>query len=161
MARGTGHRLTFSAIERICSHLVDGMGLRKALAAENWKSPSAFYAYLRGSEKAREAYKQAIQMRAELWAEELVDIADDGSRDTRIEEHNGKQVKVVDHDHIRRSVLRVDTRKWIISKHLPKTYGDKTQVDHNIKGEVEHKHTLCPRSEEIFAKLAGGSNDPA
>jgi len=34
----------------------------------------------------------------------------------------------VDHEHIQRARLRVDTRKWILSKMLPKVYGDKFQV---------------------------------
>jgi hypothetical protein len=31
-------------------------------------------------------------------------------------------------EHIQRSRVRIDTRKWMLSKMLPKSYGDKTEV---------------------------------
>lgn len=74
----------------------------------------------KGLEEFRAQYAQAREDRAHLWAEEIVDIADDGSNDYY--ERDGEQV--VDHENIQRSRLRVDTRKWILSKLLPKEYGD-------------------------------------
>ena len=60
-----------------------------------------------------------------LLADEILEIADDSNRDL-IERADG--VLTVDHEHIQRARLRVDTRKWILSKMLPKVYGDKFQV---------------------------------
>jgi hypothetical protein len=34
---------------------------------------------------------------------------------------------------IARSRLRIDTRKWMLSKMLPKIYGDKVTVDSNVE----------------------------
>jgi hypothetical protein len=31
-------------------------------------------------------------------------------------------------EHIQRSRVRIDTRKWLLSKMLPKVYGDKSEV---------------------------------
>ena len=31
-------------------------------------------------------------------------------------------------EHIQRSRVRIDTRKWLLSKMLPKVYGDKAEV---------------------------------
>ena len=42
---------------------------------------------------------------------------------------SGEAVQVVNSEHIQRSRLRVDTRKWVASKLLPKRYGDKQEVD--------------------------------
>lgn len=39
-------------------------------------------------------------------------------------------IAMVDGDHIQRSRLRVDTRKWLLSKVLPKVYGDKSTTTH-------------------------------
>jgi hypothetical protein len=56
---------------------------------------------------------------------ELLSIADDGSNDTYvIDEETG--ATAVNHDVINRSRLRVDTRKWLMSKLAPKKYGDRT-----------------------------------
>jgi hypothetical protein len=38
---------------------------------------------------------------------------------------DGEPVLAVDHDHIQRSRLRVDTRKWLLSEMSPKVYGDR------------------------------------
>lgn len=58
----------------------------------------------------------------EAMAEEILEIADDGLNDFK--QVDGRQV--VDQENINRSRLRVDTRKWLMSKLAPKKYGDRT-----------------------------------
>jgi hypothetical protein len=48
-------------------------------------------------------------------------IADDPTGDYR--EEDGK--KIPDYENVQRARLRVDTRKWMAGKLLPKVYGDK------------------------------------
>lgn len=80
-------------------------------------------------------------MQAELLADELLSIADDGRNDTyEVTEGEEKSIRT-DHDVINRSRLRVDTRKWYLSKVLPKIYGDK--VDMNLTGEVSIKRVVA------------------
>lgn len=69
-----------------------------------------------------ERYRKAKEVRAEMLADEIMDIADDSTNDF-IETENGK---AIDYEHINRSRLRVDSRKWYASKILQKQYGDKT-----------------------------------
>lgn len=79
-------------------------------------------------------------MQAELLADELFTIADDGSNDTIVvDEETGSTA--TNHDVINRSRLRVDTRKWYLSKVLPKIYGDKLDVNHG--GEVAIKRVVA------------------
>lgn len=59
---------------------------------------------------------------ADVWFEEIVDIADDSSRDM-VERPDGS--KALDSEHVQRSKLRVDARKWAASKLAPKKYGDR------------------------------------
>jgi hypothetical protein len=56
----------------------------------------------------------------------------------------GKTIKVVDETAISRSRLQVDTRKWMLSKMLPKIYGDKIEVGGKDGGpiQVEHSHAF-------------------
>jgi hypothetical protein len=77
-----------------------------------------------------ERYARAKEIAAHMLAEEIAEIADDGSRDYTVTE-DGREIP--DHDHINRSKLRVDSRKWLLSKLLPKKYGDK--VDLNLGGQ--------------------------
>ena len=70
-------------------------------------------------------YARAREIQAEIRADELLDIADDATNDYMAREaKSGKTFIVADHENIQRSKLRVDTRKWIAAKLLPKKYGD-------------------------------------
>lgn len=73
----------------------------------------------------REQYARARELQADKLAEEILAIADDGSNDTYKDEDG---LPRVDHDHIARSRLRVDSRKWLAGKLAPKKYGDKLAV---------------------------------
>lgn len=76
-------------------------------------------------------YARAKEHQCDLMAEELIEISDDDSLDMAFTEE-GKQY--IDKEHINRSRLRVDTRKWILCKLKPKKYGEKIGVEHS--GEV-------------------------
>ena len=70
-------------------------------------------------------YAHARNSQADHFAEEILEIADDGSNDYMTRKQGDIEVEVVNHDHIARSRLRVDARKWLMSKMAPKKYGDK------------------------------------
>lgn len=80
-------------------------------------------------------YTRARMLQAERWAEEVLEIADDSSRDVAENDHGDN---VTNHENIQRSRLRVDSRKWLLSKVLPKIYGDKLDLVHQggVKLEV-------------------------
>jgi len=81
----------------------------------------------------QEQYARAKEEMAEHFAEEILEIADDGSNDwIERELETGNVINVANHEHIARSRLRVDTRKWLMSKLLPKKYGEKLDVDTHI-----------------------------
>lgn len=73
-------------------------------------------------EEFRTLYAQAKEDQAELLAEEIIEIADDSARDEIITE-DGRSIE--NREFINRSRLRVDARKWVAAKLLPKKYGDK------------------------------------
>lgn len=75
-------------------------------------------------------YARARQLLAERKFEEIEEVAKDGSQDY-IEDFDkdGKPFERVNHEHIARSRLIVDTLKWQASKLAPKQYGDKVQAE--------------------------------
>jgi len=85
-----------------------------------------------------EKYARARLAQADVLAEDCVDIADDSSQDTIIDPETGQPR--CDHEWLARSRLRLDTRKWLAAKFLPKLYGDRQQVDTNIT--INHEDTL-------------------
>ena len=76
---------------------------------------------------------QTAYRRAEEVFEEILDIADDGTNDWM--ERNGKDGEtgdtVLNGEHVQRSRLRIDARKWALSKMIPKKYGDKIDTSGN------------------------------
>lgn len=78
-------------------------------------------------------YTRAVQIRAMGWAEEIIEISDDGSSDTYIDPATGQER--VNNEVIARSRLRTDSRKWMLSKVLPKIYGDKLDLNHGVQPE--------------------------
>ncbi len=79
------------------------------------------------ADERADAYARAREAGWKAIADECLSISDDGSNDTYTDE-DGK-VRT-DHDVIARSKLRVDTRKWMLSKMLPKVYGDAVKMQH-------------------------------
>ena len=75
-----------------------------------------------------EMYYAARQKQMNLIIEEVIDIADDTSKDTIVKEgRDGNPSEYQNAEWINRSRLRVDTRKWMATKLLPKIYGEKSE----------------------------------
>ena len=74
----------------------------------------------------RDMYIKAKQDQADYMVEEMLEISDDSSKDTitRIGK-DGQEYEVCNSEYVNRSRLRVETRKWIASKLLPKVYGER------------------------------------
>jgi hypothetical protein len=72
-------------------------------------------------------------------ADELIDIADDGRNDWMARPGNATIGYELNGEHVQRSRLRSDTRKWLLSKCLPKVYGDKINADVSVDGGVTIK----------------------
>lgn len=78
-------------------------------------------------------YATAREIGYQSMADELLDIADDSSGDVSSDEDGNKKFNG---EFASRSRLRVDTRKWLLSKALPKVYGDKLDIDQRTTHEV-------------------------
>lgn len=72
-------------------------------------------------------YATAREIGYQSMADELLDIADDSSGDVQSDEDGNKKFNG---EFASRSRLRVDTRKWLLSKALPKVYGEKVVQEH-------------------------------
>lgn len=116
--------------DRLCEQLAEGKSLRKVCQADDMPSLSTVFRWLRVHPEFQQQYVRAKEEAADLFADEIVEIADDASGDFI----PGKDGPVLDSEHVQRSKLRIDARKWIASKLKPKKYGDKLEVDN--KGEL-------------------------
>jgi len=109
----------------ICDRLIGGESLRKICLDEGMPSAALVCKWLGQNEAFREQYAHARDAQADTLADEILDIADDGSNDYMNDEERGE---VYNGDAVQRSKLRVDARKWIAAKLKPKKYGDRIDV---------------------------------
>ena len=86
--------------------------------------------WLANNEAFRKQYAYAREAQAEALFDESIDIADDGSNDYVTKKRpDGSEFEAFDHEHVQRSRLRIDTRKWMVAKLAPKKYGDKAEPE--------------------------------
>lgn len=76
-------------------------------------------------------YVRAREEQWELWSDELIDISDDARNDW-MEKHVGREetITVLNKEAVDRSKLRVDSRKWLLTKLDRNTFGDKIEQTH-------------------------------
>lgn len=143
--------------ERICELVaIHDMGLTR-LTAEFPDLPdkSNINRWRRKYEDFRAKYAQAKCQQLEFMTEDILEIADDGKNDWM--EHYDKNNECiswrVNGEHIQRSRVRIDTRKWLASKLAPKIYGDAlTQESNNTLHDdvVKRKHALDEKNKKEF-----------
>lgn len=133
---GRPSKKTPELLKAICDGISIGKSAR-AMCVEVGINQDTLWSWLNQDKAFSEHYARAKEDCADYLAAEIVEIADDGSRDYKVDAE-GREV--VDHDHIARARLRVDARKWYASKLAPKKYGDKTVLagddDAPLKMEV-------------------------
>ena len=110
--------------DRLCAELAMGRSLRSVCEADDMPSAVTVFAWMRTNEEFLKQYARAKEESADAMSDEILDIADDGTNDWVLRRGG----YVVDREATERSKLRVDTRKWIMSKMKPKKYGDKLDV---------------------------------
>lgn len=110
----------------ICSEIAAGRSLRSICEADEMPDKSTVFRWLSKHEVFRDQYARAQEDRAAAMAEDIIEIAD---------QYDPAQDKI-DVDHIQRAKLRIDARKWLMSKMAPKRYGDKQQIDQTNTHEV-------------------------
>lgn len=121
--------------DRICAELAEGNSMRTVCSADDMPDTSTVFRWLRTNEQFRNQYARAKEESSDAMAEELLDIVDDGTNDWM--EYNDKDGNNIgwklNGEHVQRSRLRADTRKWLMAKMKPKKYGDKIDMTTNGK----------------------------
>lgn len=121
------------AVEIILYEMMEnGKSIRAILTnADRDVLPShvTFINWLSKDDELVKQYARANEIRSDILFDEMFNIADNSAYDT-IETEKGE---VCNHEYINRSRLRIDTRKWALSKMNPKKYGE--QIDITTKGD--------------------------
>jgi hypothetical protein len=130
--RGRPRALTKQLQDEVCERIAKGETLRQISASEHMPTSETIRMEAVRSADFAAKYARAREAQLDRWEDELIEIADDGTNDWQERENaDGSKFTVADRDHIARSKLRSDTRKWIMSKRLPKKYGDRIMQEHS------------------------------
>lgn len=114
---------------RICDLLATGVSVAKICKAKDMPHETTVYGWLYQHPEFLAQYRGARIAGCERIADELFAIVDDGSNDwIKRKTAAGKDEIVADHEHISRSRLRFDARRWYLSRLVPKVFGDRVEL---------------------------------
>jgi hypothetical protein len=105
--------------ERVIEDVYRGRSLQ-SLIQDDFRliSYEDFLRWVRRDPERHERFKEAQEMRTEFLAGEILEIAD-----------GVEAVDPTSNDTVNRDKLRIDTRKWLMSAHNKKRYGEVKQVE--------------------------------
>ena len=133
--RGRPTSFTQEIADTICERLMHGETLRQIVLDEAMPHRATVHRWLATNETFRDQYAQAREYQADTIFDEMFDIADDGSNDWMLRKQGDDEIEVINHEHIQRSRLRIDTRKWALARMAPKKYGEK--IETTLKGDSD------------------------
>lgn len=114
--------------DEICRRISLGESLISICKSEGMPDKSTVLYWLFSEAEFHAQYARAREAQAEHYLDEIIAISDDSVLDTEIDPETGAER--TNHEVVARAKLRVDTRKWAMSKMAPKKYGDKIQNEH-------------------------------
>ena len=132
--RGRPSRYTQALADEICRRLANGESLRSICRDEAYPSEAAVRGWVVDDHEDFAAqYARARDIGLDVMADEILEISDDGSNDYMERQGEKSEGWQLNGEHVQRSRLCVDTRKWMLSKLAPKRYGDRLDLKHTGK----------------------------
>ncbi len=114
--------------QEICDVIASSSKGTKRLCTDNphWPCQDTLFTWLKRYPEFSEQYAQAKICQIELLVDEILEISDDASQDQYVNELGAL---VPNPPAINRARLKVDTRKWLACKLVPKVYGNKIDIE--------------------------------
>ena len=133
-SEGKGGRPTIFTEEladTICKRISEGNSLRTVCADEEMPVRQTIYNWFASNERFLDQYMRAREEQADYFAEEMIDIADNANNDymERLDKDDQSIGWRENGEYVRRSQIRIETRKWLMARMAPKKYGDVKQIE--------------------------------
>ena len=109
----------------IIEQIEGGKSVKSILDQDGYPSRSSFYNWLNENPERIELYKAATEIRADGVFDDMLEIADDRSKDTFLDAQGNRQQNMTA---VNRSRLQLDTRKWVLGRMNPKKYSEKLDI---------------------------------
>lgn len=131
-------RFSQEKFDEICELLAAGSNLRQIERMAEMPSANSILEWKERTPELNSQYTRARESGYTLMADDIVAISDE---------------PVIDNDHLTRNRQRVDSRKWLLSKCLPKIYGDKQHVEGKFTVDWAQ---VCQEAADKWKKEEGG-----
>ena len=156
--------MTDELFDEVCERMVAGESVRTICKDDHMPAISTMMKILNTNPDRSAQYARAMQMRADAMFEEILDIADDGTNDFMLRNADDPTSVVLNGEHIQRSRLRVDSRKWALGRMNPKKYGEKTFIGGVDDAPIKVQNTidvsnLSIEELEMLEKVFGATDD--
>ena len=149
-----GHStFTQKIADKICEQMASGISLREVCRGEGMPPEATVRNWVVSDVLGfATQYARAREEQAHAMAEEILVIADDARNDWMERNSGGVELNA---EHVQRSRLRMDARRWLASKILPKQYADR--VDTNVSGDLTVHKIISdtPMTKEDWAAMHG------
>lgn len=137
VGRGRPTDYTDDLAAEFCSRIADGRSMRTVCRADDMPERTTIFRWIAKYPIFCDQYTRACADRAEAFAEDIIDIADDGTNDymeIKDADGNGTGAYRLNGEAIQRSKLRMEARQWYNGKVKPKKYGN--QIDITSGGQA-------------------------
>jgi hypothetical protein len=124
MAGGRPAKYGAETRAEICKRIASGESLTAICKDEHMPAKHHVLDWLFDEPEFSTQYARAREAQAEHYLDEIIEISDDSMLDTEMGEDG---IERTNHEVVARARLRVDTRKWAMSKLAPKKYGDRIE----------------------------------
>lgn len=152
---GQPTKYTKSLGDNICAELALGKSLRTVCKNPAYPCVATIFNWFSVHSEFLEQYTRAKEESADALTDEMLDIADDAKNDWM--ENIGSDGQgggyKLNGEHVTRSRLRIETRKWLASKLKPKKYGEK------VTQELTGRNGGPIETSQVFNFLPVDSND--
>ncbi|KTD62404.1 hypothetical protein [Legionella shakespearei] len=120
----------------ICDTIASSSKGTKKLCLEHshWPCQDTLFTWLKAYPEFSEQYAQAKICQIELLVDEILEISDDESQDQYVNELGAL---VPNPSAINRARLKVDVRKWLACKLVPRVYGNKIDIESDSRMSEE------------------------
>lgn len=122
---------------QIIERLSEGETLRSICRSEGFPSWNSIYQWMDKDKDFNSRVARARILGYDALAEECIQIANDGSNDTYVDDNGNRRV---DQDVVQRSKLRIETRLKLLACWHSSRYGEKVAMEHS--GQIDHTITL-------------------
>ena len=136
-------------IATICARIAEGESMRSVTRDDAMPAMTTLFRWMGEYPDFKQHYATAMEQRTDMMFEDIMEIADEECTFVKKSKHGGDDVEgeqevTFDPTAVARNRLRIDARKWMLSKMIPKKYGDKiTQELGGIDGApIETSHTI-------------------